>query len=160
MNTIYLALGSNIGNPSLQIEKAIELLGSHIQNVRQAPIYRTRPVGYRDQGNFLNTAISARTALGPQELLVTITKIEADLGRKKRFRWGPREIDIDIIFFNDQIIKTATLTLPHPSFRKRDFVLRPLADLNEELIDPITKKTVRQLLDKLRPEELSIINKL
>lgn len=160
MVTVYLALGSNVGNSAQYIVKAIELLGPFLHDIKQAPTYATRAVGYTDQANYLNTAISGQTTLSPQELLDVINTIEQQVGRIKRFRWGPREIDIDIIFYGDQVLESETLVIPHPSFRERDFVLQPLVDLNNEMIDPVSQKTVKQLLDQLKPGQLSIINKV
>jgi 2-amino-4-hydroxy-6-hydroxymethyldihydropteridine diphosphokinase len=160
MITVYLALGSNVGDSAQYVSKAIELLGSPLDEIKQAPIYLSKAIGYTDQANYLNTAISGRTVLSPQELLDAIDEIEQQVGRVKRFRWGPREIDIDIIFYGDQILETEALTIPHPGFRERDFVLQPLVNLNSEMVDPISHKTVKQLLDRLDPEHLSIINKL
>src|SRR5207253_47825 len=104
MTEVYLALGSNVGDSQAYITKAVKLLGSDIKNIRQAPIYRSKAVGYTDQPDFLNTAIQGRTALSPQELFKFIKEIEQRIGRIERFRWGPREIDIDIILYDNQIL--------------------------------------------------------
>jgi 2-amino-4-hydroxy-6-hydroxymethyldihydropteridine diphosphokinase len=120
-------------------------LSSQVHDVKEAPSYITKPVGYIDQPDFLNTAISGQTNLTPIQLLVFLKKTEKQVGRIKRFKWGPREIDIDIIFYGDQIIYEDGVSIPHSCFRERDFVLRPLNDLNPDFIDPVTKKTVREL---------------
>ena len=159
MTTTYLALGSNVGDPAQYITKAIDSLQTVLSEVKQAPLYTSKAVGYTDQPNFLNTVISGQTELSPQELLEVIDKIERKLGRIKRFRWGPREIDIDIIFFGNQILNTEKLVIPHPSFRERDFVLQPLVDLNSQTTDPVSQLTVKELLDRLEPSSLSIIHK-
>lgn len=160
MTTVYLALGSNVGDSSQYLKKAIELLDPYLSNIKQSPIYSTKPVGYIKQGNYLNMAIRGETKLSPKELLEVNQKIEQNLGRVNRFRWGPREIDIDIIFYGNLIIKSEALTIPHPRFQVRDFVLQPLADIDSEIVDPLTQKTVKQLLNQLTPKQLSIINKL
>jgi 2-amino-4-hydroxy-6-hydroxymethyldihydropteridine diphosphokinase len=160
MVTVYLALGSNVGDSARYIAKAIDLLSPVLNDIQQAPLYTSKAVGYTDQADFLNTAISGQTELSPQDLVQAIGDIERQLGRVKRFRWGPREIDIDIILYGQQILKTEGLTIPHPSFRERDFVLQPIADLNSKLIDPVSQKTIKQLLEHLGPSKLSIMHKV
>jgi len=160
MTTVYLALGSNVGDSAQYISKAIELLGSSLHDIKQAPIYMSKAIGYTDQANYLNTAISGQTTLSPQELLTFIDNVEQEVGRVKRFHWGPREIDIDIIFYGEQVLKSEALTIPHPGFRERDFVLQPLIDLDDEIIDPISHKSLKQLLEQLKPQQLSIINRI
>jgi len=160
MKTVYLALGANVGDSQQNIKRAIELLSEQIEAIRIAPLYLSRAVGYTDQSNFINTAISGQTNLSPQDLLVFIEKIEKKIGRIRRFRWGPREIDIDIIFYGEEIIKTEGLTIPHPSFTDRDFVLIPLLDLNDSLIDPVSMKTLQLLKAELDPSQFSIIRKI
>lgn len=157
MATIYLALGSNVGDSAAHIQKAIQLLSSTLSNVQQAPVYTSKATGYTDQADFLNTGISGQTTLSPQELLVVIKGIEKEMGRIERFRWGPREIDIDLILYDDLIQDTDQLTLPHPHFRERDFVLQPLVDLKPSLVDPSTGKTMRQLLSELPQDQISLI---
>ncbi len=149
MTEVYLALGSNVGDSRTTIERAIALLGTALQQIKQAPVYRSKAVGYTDQPDFLNTAISGQTDLSPEALLAFVKDIEKQLGRIERFRWGPREIDIDIIFYGDLILEIPELAIPHPLFSDRAFVLRPLADLKPELIDPRSKQTVKELLAKL-----------
>jgi 2-amino-4-hydroxy-6-hydroxymethyldihydropteridine diphosphokinase len=149
MADVYLALGANVGDPAANIEKAVKLIGDVMHDVKQAPIYRTKPVGYTDQPDFLNTAVMGQTDLSPEDLLKAIKDVERRIGRQQRFRWGPREIDIDIIFYGDRVIDTPKLTIPHSRFRERDFVLRPIADLNPQKIDPVSHLTVEQLLNSL-----------
>lgn len=158
MATVYLALGSNVGEPAAHIEQAIGLLGAVLNNIRRAPVYRSKAAGHTDQPDFLNTAVSGETSLSPEELLASIKRAEQEIGRVERFRWGPREIDIDIIFYDDLVQETVALTLPHPEFRGRDFVLRPLCDLNPDLKDPVSKRTVSQLLDKIVGGNRTIID--
>ena len=156
MTAVYLALGSNLDNRRANIEKAVGLLSRRLQQVKLASLYRSRPVGLTDQPEFINTAVSGQTKLSPEELLDFIKLVETAVGRQPRQRWGPREIDIDIIFYGERVIETAPLTVPHPLFRERDFVLRPLADLDPNLLDPVTKKTVEQLLRGLKPEQITV----
>ncbi len=145
MIEVYLALGSNLGDSRHNIIKAIQLMSPEIQKISQAPVYKTKPVGYTNQPDFFNTAISGQTDLSPEELLTFTRNVEQQVGRVARFHWGPREIDIDIIFYGNQIIKQPGLIIPHPHFSERDFVLKPLSDLNPDLIDPISQQTIKQL---------------
>lgn len=157
MTTVYLALGSNVGDPKQHIAQAIELLNTSVSEIRQAHIYRTKPVGHTDQADFLNTAISGQTQLSPEELLTFIKQAEQKLGRVERFRWGPREIDIDLIIYGNSVQEAPALTLPHPAFRERDFVLQPLKDLAPDLKDPVSGQTVSELLQAIPPSERSIV---
>jgi len=157
---VYLALGSNVGDSRTNIAQAVKLLGNSIKQIKQAPLYTSKAVGYTDQPDFLNTAISGQTDLGPKELLDFIGKVERQVGRTASFHWGPREIDIDIIFYGDLIQEAQKLTIPHPNFRGRDFVLQPLSDLSPQMLDPISGETVQQLLDKIDPLQRSLIKKV
>lgn len=149
MTKVYLALGANVGDARGNIGRAVELLAAKLSDIRQAPIYTSKAVGYVDQPDFLNTAVAGETDLSPLELLKFVKNIEKKIGRVWRFRWGPREIDIDIIFYGDQTLQSDPLTIPHPRFRDRDFVLRPLCDLDPNLLDPVSDKSVRKLLEEL-----------
>jgi 2-amino-4-hydroxy-6-hydroxymethyldihydropteridine diphosphokinase len=158
MAKVYIALGSNVGDSEKQIEQATSLLAEHLNNIQRTELYRSRAVGYTDQPDFVNTAVSGETTLTPEELLAFTQEIEQQIGRVQRFRWGPREIDIDVIFYDDLVQQTDQLTLPHPEFRKRDFVLKPLSDLNPQLKDPVTGRTVSGLLAELPKTAKSIID--
>ena len=160
MTTVYLALGSNVGESRVNITQAIQLLGASIQQIKQAPLYISKAVGYTDQPDFLNTAISGRTNLDPEALLEFIKITERQVGRTASFHWGPREIDIDIILYGDQVLETDKLTIPHPRFRDRDFVLKPLNDLDPALIDPVSRQTTGQLLAKVDSSHQSIIKRI
>ncbi|CAN5366459.1 2-amino-4-hydroxy-6-hydroxymethyldihydropteridinediphosphokinase [soil metagenome] len=158
MAIVYLALGSNIGIGNQQLNQTITLLQEQLSNISCAPHYASTAVGYTDQPDFINTVIRAETTMNPHDLLAYTQNIEQAIGRIRRFRWGPREIDVDIIFYDDQIIDTAELVVPHPRFADRDFVLKPLCDLNPGLIDPVSHKTVQELYNQLPEGNLSIIN--
>lgn len=161
MTEVYLALGSNVGDSPALFEQAVKLLGKNVlTNIKQAPHYITKPVGYTDQANFLNTVISGQTELAPGELLTRVKQLEHEIGRIKRFHWGPREIDIDIIFYGSLILETPDLVIPHPRLYERDFVLAPLNDLKPELIDPASGLTISQLLANLQVDQTSIIEQV
>ncbi|HEX5744410.1 MAG TPA: 2-amino-4-hydroxy-6-hydroxymethyldihydropteridine diphosphokinase [Candidatus Saccharimonadales bacterium] len=160
MATVYLALGSNVGDSLGYIDKAVELLGASVHGIERAPVYRTKAVGFTSQADFLNTALRGRTDLKPAGLLEFVKKVEKDVGRKRTFRFGPRQIDIDIIFYDDLVVDTADLAIPHHSLIGRDFVLRPICDLDPGLKDPATGRTVKQMLDGLAPASRSIIEQV
>jgi 2-amino-4-hydroxy-6-hydroxymethyldihydropteridine diphosphokinase len=155
MSRVYLALGSNVGNKLAYIQKAIQLLGTSISDIKEAPLYASEAMGYTDQADFLNTAISGQTVLSPEALLAFNHGVEQEVGRTPSFKWGPRQIDIDIIFYDNLIKTTAKLTLPHPLFRERDFVLKPLLDLSPELEDPLTRQPLSKLLNELGDHQRS-----
>src|SRR5581483_4678477 len=115
---------------------------------------------YTEQADFINTAVVGQTDLAPADLLRAIKDIEHQVGRIPTFRNGPREIDIDIIFYDDLVMKTKELTIPHPELSNRDFVLQPLADLDSNLRHPVSKQTVIQLLAALEPSQKSILKAL
>ena len=145
MHKVFLALGSNVGDKKTNIQKAIELLGDHIHNISVAKLYETKPMYVENQEMFLNTALAGQTSLSPEALLTVVKKLEKEIGRKERFRNGPREIDIDILFYDDLIFQNENLQIPHPRIQERDFVLKPLMDLNPNFMHPVLKKPVKDL---------------
>jgi 2-amino-4-hydroxy-6-hydroxymethyldihydropteridine diphosphokinase len=156
MAEIFLALGSNVGDGDKYFDQAINLLSEKLSNILQAPRYKSKAVGFTDQADFTNSAIYGETKLGPQELLKFTQSIEEKVGRIRRFRWGPREIDIDIIFYDNLIINEEDLTIPHPRFAEREFVLKPMFDIAPDFIDPTSKMTVKNLYDNLPEEDKSL----
>lgn len=146
-----------MGDSRALIKQAVISLHGVLSDIKTAPLYETTPVGFTDQPNFVNTAVSGKTSLSPEELLRYLKQIEQQLGRAERFRWGPREIDIDIILYGSKVMDSPELTLPHPRFRERDFVLQPLIDLNPKLLDPVSEKSVVELLSYIDPEQRSIL---
>lgn len=150
MGIVYLLLGSNLGERERNIEVAIkelEKLGLLIQ--KRSSLYNTAPWGYYKQPDFLNIAVECLTNIAPIELLRELKEIEKKMGRKETVRYGPRVIDIDIIFYNSLIIKTESLVIPHPLMHKRRFVLEPLCEIAPDFVHPELKLTVRELLDTL-----------
>lgn len=154
---VYLAIGSNVGDREKNILASIGLLKDKVSEIMPSKLYETKAVGYTEQSNFLNVVIRGETSLSPHELLVYIKRIEKEVGRIDRFRWGPREVDIDIIFYGNNIYEEEGLTIPHPRMHERDFVLRPLNDLDHNLKHPILGKTVKQMLDELPEDQRSIL---
>ncbi len=147
-NQVYILLGSNRGNSWEYLAKAIELVSLHAGNVfQQSSVYETEPWGFSDEQNFLNQAIEIRTEQSPEELLKTLNAVEEWLGRKRTGnKYESRTIDIDILFFNNEIIETESLKIPHPLMHQRKFVLEPLAEIAGFFIHPVLKKTVGALL--------------
>jgi 2-amino-4-hydroxy-6-hydroxymethyldihydropteridine diphosphokinase len=144
---VHLSLGSNLGDRAANLRAALDALdrldGVAVWAVSHA--YETEPVGKTDQPEFLNVAAEIETDLEPLELLNAVKGIEADLGRVPAERWGPRTIDIDIVLWGPRIEATERLALPHPEFRKRAFVLTPLAELAPDAADPVTGRRVAEL---------------
>ena len=142
MSRVYLGIGSNLGNRRGNITKAIALLKENKIKVRKkSHIIETLPVGGPSQGKFLNAVIEAKTELKPKELLRALKSIEKQLGRKKGVRFGPRSIDLDILFFDDLKIKTKYLEIPHPRICDREFVLKPLSQIAPMFVRKIKAKT-------------------
>ncbi len=160
MNHIFLALGSNIESRKQHIETALVLLHEKVHNITVAPLYETKPRYFVDQQNFLNTVLSGFTDLEPRELLQFTKAVQKEVGRVERFRNGPREIDIDILFYDNVIYKDEDLEIPHPRIQERDFVLQPFSDIDPDFSHTVLKKTVRELLDTLPGEQRSVIKKM
>ena len=147
-HTVYLALGSNLGDRLTNLKQAIASLPPQMEVQAKSFVYETPPWGYEDQPKFLNQVIKARTYLDPEPLLKHLKRLEVALGRKESFPNGPRLIDIDILFYDDLVLKTALLTIPHPRLHERGFVLLPLMDINPNLVHPVFKKSVRDMAAK------------
>src|SRR5512141_2549794 len=134
MNTIYLALGTNLDDRLANLRRALEGLPPDIILRAQSLIYETPAWGYEDQPPFLNMVIKAETDLEPPALLARLKQLELQLGRTPSFHWGPRLIDIDILFYDNLILQTPNLVIPHPRLHDRGFVLVPLADIAPNLL--------------------------
>jgi 2-amino-4-hydroxy-6-hydroxymethyldihydropteridine diphosphokinase len=159
MHQIFLALGSNIEDRQQHINAAIALMREKVSGIIRAPLYETKPRYFEDQQNFLNTVLRGYTGLEPRELLHFTQAVQKEVGRVERFRNGPREIDIDILFYDDLVYKDEELEIPHPRIRERDFVLQPFSDINPDFTHSVLKKTIRELLDALPERQRSIIKR-
>ena len=145
-NIVYLALGSNLGNRPANLQAAIAAFPPGVRVLAQSPVYETRPWGVTDQPVFLNMVIKGETGMKPRELLNHLKLLETRLGRLPSFRFGPRLIDIDILFYDNLTLDTPELTLPHPHMHTRAFVLVPLVDLAPELVHTVFGRAIRQML--------------
>ena len=153
MNNAYLLIGGNMGNRLQNLHQAIELLAGECGPVQQvSAVYETAAWGKTDQPAFLNQAVYLTTALTAHQLLTSILGIEEQMGRRRMEKFGPRIIDIDIIFYNDAVIDDAALTIPHPHMQHRRFVLTPLQQIAGGLVHPVFDKTVTQLLNECADE--------
>lgn len=148
---VLLSIGSNMGRRAEHLSAALDALARHarIEVLARSRCYETEPVGKVDQPAFLNLAAEIETDLAPLELLNAAKDIETGLGRTPSERWGPRAIDIDIVLWGDQVLETERLTLPHREFRRRAFVLIPLAEIASLARDPVTGLTVRELAERV-----------
>ncbi len=144
--TVYLALGSNLGDRLANLEAAIAALPPAVRVLERSPVYETVPWGVTDQPEFLNMVLKGETLLGPSALLSRLKRIETRLGRLPSARFGPRLIDLDILFYGSRILVTPRLTIPHPQLHERAFVLVPLADLAAAFVHPVLGKPIRDLL--------------
>ncbi len=143
---VYLALGSNIGDRHKNLSAALQRLRERVMLHKISSVYETAPVGYLDQPQFLNMVCYGQTACSPDELLRSVQTIEVALGRELSFRNAPRPIDIDILLYDDLYLETDRLTIPHPRMSERAFVLVPLAEISPFVIEPVSGKTVQELL--------------
>ncbi len=149
MSEAYIGIGSNLGNRKQNCEKAISLLTENrITVLKRSTMLETEPWGIKDQPKFINMAIKIDTVLKPEDLLNLLKEIESAVGRTKTFRWGPRIIDLDILLYDNLIINTNNVQIPHPGIKDRDFVLRPLAEIAPGKIHPVSKKSIKELLNE------------
>lgn len=150
-NITYIGIGSNQGDKYKNCMLAIEDICASEKNrlLEQSSCYLTEPWGYREQDDFINLVIELQTSFSPLDLLFFLQGVERKLAKKKNGKWGPRTIDLDILFYNDQRLESSQLIIPHPLLHQRGFVLLPLKEIAPHLIHPVFNQTVSQLLDRL-----------
>ena len=160
MHRAFVSVGSNLGDKIENCKKGINELLADGRSVlvRSSSFYRTSPVDYKDQDWFVNLVVKIKTALNPFDLLEKIKGIEKAVGRKTdTVRFGPRVLDLDIIFFDNQVIRTGTLEIPHPRMHKRRFVLKPICDIEPSMMHPLLGKDMRSLLANLQDSEQKVM---
>ena len=150
-NTAYLALGSNMGDRLANLKSALNLLVNQAEVivVNTSSIYETQPVGFLNQGSFLNMVIRVDTGHAPKKLLESCLKIEGEIGRKRDVRWGPRTIDLDILLYNQENIETEDLIIPHPRMHERAFVMIPLVEVNQDIHIQSVEKPINKWVENL-----------
>ncbi|HMT20054.1 MAG TPA: 2-amino-4-hydroxy-6-hydroxymethyldihydropteridine diphosphokinase [Promineifilum sp.] len=147
MSMIYLSLGSNLDDRYANLQRATGELNKFLKITAISPVFATEPWGDVDQPPFLNVCVAATGNLSPHELLHQIKRVESDMGRVPTRKWGPRLIDIDILFYDQIVIEDEGLTIPHPRIAERAFVLAPLAVINPDFLHPQTGLSVREMLE-------------
>ena len=155
MHLAYIGFGSNIGDKLAYIENAIHALSVAEEITLQtiSSLYKTAPVGYEAQADFLNGVVAIQTCLSPHALLHTLKDIETTVGRQHRTRWGPREIDMDVLIYGDLCLHTPDLIIPHPEMYLRRFVLVPLAEVAPDLVHPVFNESILTLLEGLEDDK-------
>ena len=145
--TVYLSLGSNLGRREDNLRRAIGLLRRYVRPRRASSVYETAPWGFPQQPHFLNCILEAAATLAPHRVLSSVKSVEREMGRQPGVRYGPRLIDVDILFYGGQTLEYPDLQIPHPRLHQRAFVLVPLTDLAPELSHPTLTLTVAQLAE-------------
>lgn len=143
---VYLALGSNLGDRAANLKTAVGLLAPQMTVLAKSPVYETPPWGHTDQPAFLNQVVKVETHIQPLPLLKHLKRLEVAMGRQPSFPKGPRLIDLDILFYDDIILRDFEISIPHPGVHERAFVLVPLNDIAPDLMHPVTGQTVREML--------------
>lgn len=159
MSKAIISLGSNIKDRQGYLNQAIKSLQDFSKIIKTSSFYETEPYGNKDQEWFLNAVISIETKLSPTELLEKCQEIENNLGRVRKEKWGARTLDLDILFYNNEVIEDKNLVIPHKEIAKRSFVLTPLNEIEPEFTHPVLNKTVKQLYQELKTTDKVYLTK-
>lgn len=158
MNNVFLQTGGNLGNRILNLQRGLQLIEKEIGIIfLQSSVYETEPWGFTDQPAFLNQVLQIQTSLSPIDVMSKIHLIENEMGRKRVQKMGPRIIDIDILFFNKDVINLPLLTIPHPFIQERRFVLVPLSEISPDYFHPVLKKNISLLLQECEDDSVVIL---
>ena len=161
MKEAFIGFGSNVGDKLFYCQKALSLLRKAGEILKVSSLWLTEPWGYKEQPFFINGVLKLKTSLSAKELLEFLKKTEKEVGRKARFHWGPREIDLDLLLYGEEVIEEEGLKVPHPFLHQRAFVLIPLVEIEPEAFHPVLKKTARELLELLKsPEKVVYYGKI
>jgi len=152
VHRVYLGLGSNLGDRMSHLNQALQCLERRVHLTAVSSVYETEPWGLKDQPYFLNLVAIGDTDLSPVDVLAFVKSIEQEMGRRPTLRYGPRLIDIDILFYDDQVIDHPGLQIPHPRLPERAFVLEPLAELAPDLVHPVLGLSITELLTRLKSQ--------
>lgn len=153
MVEVFIAFGSNVGDREGNVRKALELLKEKVKVLKVSSMYETEPMYIEDQNWFVNCVAKLETDLPPKELLGYLKDAERRMGRQKTARYGPRIIDLDILFYGEEVVRQNDLDIPHPKIQERPFVLIPLAEIEPNLIHPLLQKTILKLLSELNSDK-------
>ncbi|MBT4917647.1 2-amino-4-hydroxy-6-hydroxymethyldihydropteridine diphosphokinase [Candidatus Peregrinibacteria bacterium] len=148
--TIHIALGSNLQDRKKNLQTAIKEIANFADISKKSSIYETEPVGYKDQGKFLNQVIEIKADISPTDLIIRLQEIEHKMGRTREITNGPRTIDLDILFYENEVVETDSLTIPHPRMHERAFVLEPLNEIAQDKNHPTLNKTINTLWTSLK----------
>ena len=154
---VFLGLGSNIGDKQDNLKRTIALLSEFVDVIKKSSVYETEPIGYKEQDDFVNMVVEVTTRLTPEELLFFVKEIEKKMGRKKTFVDAPRIIDIDILLYGDEIINETHLQIPHLRMHERRFVLLPFAEIAPNIVHPVKKRKIHELLLQIPLENQTAI---
>lgn len=152
MRTVAIGVGSNMGSSMAHVRRAMERVGTELdlQEFQKSALYGSAPLGPVEQSDFVNAVCVGKSSLAPEVLLAHLLRIEEEMGRERRVRWGPRVIDLDLLFVGDRVLEGQRLHLPHPEMHRRVFVLKPLCDLGVDWLNPVLGLTLKESLQVLK----------